>query len=132
MPNIDQAEGTNWLAASLAKATYTATVSPVRGRLMSANGTWTANGTELTNAGGSAYASVDVTSKLGTVAASAVTNTSDITWTNLPASTVVGLELWDSAGTPKRKWFGALSASKTVALGDSLTIAASALNISVA
>ncbi len=132
MPNIDQGEATVWLAASLAKATYTATVSPVRGRLMSANGTWTTNGTELVNAGGSAYASVDVTSKLGTAAAAAITNTADITWTNLPAATVVGLELWDSAGTPKRKWFGALSASKTVALGDSLTLAASALNISVA
>lgn len=129
MANIDAAEALNMVAASLGKATYTATVAPIRGRLMSANGTASSNGTELANAGGSTYASQDVGTAITAFAALPIVNSSPITWTNLPAGTVNGLELWDSAGTPKRKWFGALTTPKTVALGDSLSVAASALSV---
>lgn len=129
MANIDNTEALNMVAASLGKAAYTATTAPVRGRLMSANGTGSSAGTELVNSGGSTYASQDVGTAITSFAALPITNSSPITWTNLPAATVNGLELWDSNGTPKRKWYGALAAAKTVALGDSLSIAAGGLSV---
>ncbi len=129
MANIDATEALNQVAASLGKATYTATTAPIMGRLMTANGTATTNGTEVTNSGGSTYASQDVGAAITSVAALPVTNSAAITWTNLPTATVVGLELWDNAGTPKRKWFGSLAATKSVSLGDSLSIAAGALSV---
>jgi hypothetical protein len=127
--NIDGVEALNQVAASLGKASYTATTAPVRGRLMTANGTAGANGTEVVNAGGSTYASQDVGTAITVFSALPITNSAAVTWTNLPAATIVGLELWDSNATPKRKWFGPLAASKTVALGDSLSIAAAGLSI---
>jgi hypothetical protein len=45
----------------------------------------------------------------------------------MPAVTVVGVELWDSAGTPARKWWGALTASKTLNSGDTFSIASGSL-----
>lgn len=130
MANIDAAEALNQVRASLGLSAYTATTDPVRGRLMTANGSAGSNGTEVVNSGGSTYASQDVDAALPTNPTSLpVVNTGAVTWTNLPTATVVGLELWDSAATPLRKWFGALAASKSVALGDSLTIAAGSLSI---
>lgn len=129
MANIDAVEALNQVAASLGEAAYVATVGPIRGRLMTANGTATVNGTEVVNSGGSTYASQDVGAAITSVASLPITTSAAVTWTNLPTATIVGLELWDSAGTPKRKWFGALAASKAVSLGDSLSIAAGALTI---
>lgn len=129
MANIDAAEALNQVAASLGEASYVATVTPVRGRLMTANGSSSSNGTEVTNSGGSTYTPADVSAAITSVAALPVVNSAAITWANLPTATIVGLELWDSAGTPKRKWFGALAASRAVVLGDSLTIAPGALSV---
>jgi len=42
----------------------------------------------------------------------------------MPAATVVGWEIWDSAGTPVRWSYGLFDASKTVAAGDDLKVAA--------
>ena len=129
MANIDAVEALNQVAASLGEASYVATTGPIRGRLMTANGSAGSNGTEVVNAGGSTYASQDVGAAITSVAALPVTNSAAVTWANLPAATIVGLELWDSNGTPKRKWFGGLAASKTVALGDSLTLPPGALTL---
>jgi len=49
----------------------------------------------------------------------------------MPATTVVGVEIWDSAGTPVRLWYGALGTSRTVAAGDELKIVAGQLAISL-
>lgn len=132
MSNIDQTEAGNMLAASLGLTSYTATTTPLKGRLGTTTPTATSNMTEVSNSGGSTYASQTVNTALGSVSAGAVSNSSAITWTNLPTATITALELWDSAGTPKRKWFGLLAASKSVLLGDSLTLAIGALNISIA
>lgn len=129
MANIDAVEALNQVRASLGKAAYTATTDPIMGRLMTANGSAGANGTQVTNSGGSTYAAVNVGTAITSFAALPITNSAGVTWTNLPTATIVGLELWDSHATPKRKWFGALAASKAVALGDSLTIAAGSLSI---
>lgn len=132
MANIDATEALNQVRASLGLAAYTATTDPIMGRLMTANGNpdGSTNGTEVVNSDGSTYTPQDVDAALPTNPTSLpVVNTGAATWTNLPTATVVGLELWDSNATPKRKWFGALAASKSVALGDSLTISSGSLSI---
>lgn len=135
---LDQTEAINQLKAELGQATYPATTTPIMGRLMTAMGANSAsNGTEVANSGGSTYAAQNVGGSLGTAAANGTAgassqNSSGVTWSNLPACTVVGIELWDSAGTPKRKRYGTLIASKTVSLGDSLTMAAAALMLTQA
>ncbi|MFH8531512.1 hypothetical protein ACH4GE_24215 [Streptomyces tendae] len=36
----------------------------------------------------------------------------------MPAATVVGVEVWDSATTPVRLWYGPLTTERTTAAGD--------------
>ena len=62
----------------------------------------------------------------------ATSNSADLVWTGMPAATVVGVEIWDSAGSPVRLWYGPLSATRTVAAGDELRLAAGALSLSLA
>lgn len=124
---MDQAEASRTLRNSLAIAAGTLPSTPVMLRLMTANGTASSNGTSV--AGGS-YAPQNLTTALGTEANGSVTNSTAITFTGLPAATIVGCEVWDSAGSPRRLWWGALSASKTVGAGDSLSVAISSLVIS--
>lgn len=125
---LDQAEATRYVNARWAKATYLAPTAPIMVRLMTANGSPTAAGTEVANAGGSAYAPQSGTAATpASASAGSIASNGAITFPNMPAATVVGLETWDSAGTPRRLAYGALTASKTTALGDSLTIAAGQL-----
>jgi len=130
---IDQAESTRLNNAMLGLAAYPATTSPIRGRLTTTTGTAAAAGTEVVNAGGSAYASQSVTAGLPTSSTNgSVTNSvAAITYTNMPATTVTAIELWDSAATPVRKMVGALTTAKTTALGDSLTFATSQLTVAL-
>jgi len=133
MANIDQAHATSLVQYSLANGSGTpvATVGNLHSRLMTVNGTATVLGTELATAG--SYVAVTGITPVTFAAASAgaVANSIALTQTNMPASTIVGAELWDSSGTPHRLWFGALSASKTVNLGDTFTIAIGAMTIGI-
>lgn len=130
MANIVQVEATNQINASLAQATYTATTSPVRIRLMTANGSATAAGTELTS-GGSYVAGTgqSLTAALGTASAGSVTTTSAVVFSNMPACTIVGIEIWDSTATPVRKWFGTIT-STVVAAGNTLQFNSGSITIS--
>lgn len=122
LTNGAAANSLNWLTGN----TTTAPTAPLKIRLMTANGSASAAGTEVTNAGGSAYASQSVTftAAVGTGSSS---NTADVVFTNMPAATIVGIEIWDSAVTPVRWWFGAATAPKTTNLGDTLKILAGQL-----
>ncbi|MFJ7417974.1 hypothetical protein ACIQXD_05095 [Streptomyces uncialis] len=104
----------------------TAPTTPLRVALVTANGSDTAAGTEV--AGGS------YTRKNLTVAAAvngATSNSGDLSWTGMPATTVVGVEIWDSAGTPVRLWHGPLGTPRTVAAGDELKIVAGSLTLAI-
>ena len=81
-------------------------------------------------AGGNAYARQSVTmgSASGTSPASS-SNTNTLTWSNMPAVTVGGVEIYDSSGTPKRLWYSTLAANKTTAAGDTFQIAIGQLSI---
>lgn len=124
---LDQAEATRLQNAKWGKATYPAPTTPIMIRLMKTNGTAAAAGTEVANAGGSAYSPQNASTATGNASNGVITSTGALTFTNMPAETVVGLEEWTSDSTPRRTTFGALTASKTTALGDSLTIAAGQL-----
>src|SRR5882757_5748948 len=121
--NVVQVEANKLLNASVSGAAYTTHTGPINLRLMTANGTNTSAGTEVTNAGGSTYAAQDTTGKWASAASGSIATNAAITFTNMPGTggiTTNGIELWDSAGTPLRVWWGALTTPKTTGLGDTL------------
>lgn len=112
----------NWLTGN----TTTAPTLPLMVRLMTANGSDAAPGTEVVNAGGSTYAP----QAAAFPAASGTTqtaNSADIVFSNMPATTVVGVEIWDSAATPFRWWWGAATTPQATNLGNPLRILAGTL-----
>jgi hypothetical protein len=117
----------NILDASLGTASFVATTTPLKCRLDTAIGTATTGGTELSTGG--SYTAGTGLSPATMAAASAESAASSValTQTNMPAATITSIELWDSAGTPLRKWFGALTANKTTNSGDTFTIAIGSL-----
>ena len=126
---MDQNRLKNALDAFLGTATLVAFVTPPLLRLMTANGSETTNGTELGTSGGYTAgsgvtfgASAFGASSFSAGAANA-SNANAVTITNMPAATIVAAEIWDSAATKLRWWFGLLTASKTTNAGDTLTFA---------
>lgn len=122
-----QAEANRLLDATLGTASYTAPTGPMKVALVTANGSATVAGTEAT---GGSYARQTVV--FGSASAGSAANTGLLRWTNLPAATIVGVEIWDSAGTPRRQHYSGLTANKTVAAGDALEIAIGALTVTQA
>lgn len=124
--NIVIAEANRLLDASLAVAAFTAPTSPMKLALATSTGTNAAAGTEVT---GGSYARQTIT--FGSASGGSSSNTNAITFTAMPSATVTGVDVYDSNGTPRRAWAGALTASKTVAAGDSLSFAASSVTITL-
>jgi hypothetical protein len=87
--------------------------------LTTVNGTDAAAGTEVT---GGSYARKNIT--VAAAVNGAVSNSADLIFSGMPAATVVGWEIWDSAGTPVRWSYGLFDVSKTVAAGDDFKVAA--------
>lgn len=96
-------------------------------RLMTANGDRDTAGTEAT--GGSYAPATGATFAAATAGASS--NTSVISYTDMPAITVVGTELWDSTG-PTRLAFGALTTPRPFVAGDDAEFAIGDLDITLA
>lgn len=104
-------------------------------RLMTVNGSSTVNGTEL--AGGSYVPGTGIAFSTGTsgaFSAAAYASGSGTIQTNttlsqagMPAATTVGIEIWDSAGTPLRWPWGSLASAITTNNGDTLSFAAAAI-----
>jgi hypothetical protein len=105
---------------------FTEPTAPLKVRLMTANGTGTAAGTEV--AGGT-YTAQPVT--LAAASGGVSTNTATVTFSGMPACTVVGVEIWDSAAAPLRLWWGPLTAPKIMNAGDTFTIDIGALTLSL-
>lgn len=121
-------------------AAFTAPTPPMKLRLMTVNGSAAAAGTELaTSAGpgtGTGYTAGGKTVTF-TVAGSggtagAAEAIADLLWDNMPACTIVGVEVWDSAGTPKRMRHAPLAASVTLAAGDSFRLPAATIDQTLA
>lgn len=65
-------------------------------------------------------------------AAGACVSDADITWTNVStAETYSHISLWDAAVAGNPLWYGALTAAKTVAIGDTFTIPSGDLTVSL-
>lgn len=125
--NVVTLEGNRLLDASLGTTAYVAPTTPMKLALETATGSNSAAGTEVV---GGSYARQTIT--FNASSGGSATNSNSITYTALPAATVTGVEIYDSAGTPRRSWVGALTASKTVAAGDSLSFAAASVTVTLA
>ncbi|MFJ2067097.1 hypothetical protein ACIOIM_29420 [Streptomyces albidoflavus] len=123
LTNTGENRALDWLMGTAT----TAPTLPLRVGLVTANGTDAAAGTEVT---GGSYARKNLT--VAAAVNGATSNSTDLVWTGMPAATVVGVEVWDSAGTPVRLWYGALGTSRTLLAGDELRIVAGALSFSLA
>lgn len=123
MSNTAENRALDWI---MGNAT-TAPTAPLKVALVTANGTDAAAGTEVT---GGSYVRKNLT--VGAAVSGATSNSADLVWTGMPAATVVGVEIWDSAGVPVRLWYGALAANRTVLAGDELKVLAGQLTFSLA
>lgn len=124
--NIVVAEANRLLDASLGTASYTAPTTPMKLALATSTGSNSAAGTEVT---GGSYARQTIA--FSAASAGSASNSGVVTFTAMPAATVTGVDIYDANGTPRRAWVGALTASKTVASGDSLSFAASSVSITL-
>lgn len=133
MANVSLAHAANLVDGSLGTAAYVATSGANHVRLMTANGSGTANGTELGTSAGYTAATGITPAVFGSASTSTggTSNTGLLSVTNMPAATITGIEIWDSAGTPIRHWYGALGANKTTALGDTLSFAIGAITVGI-
>lgn len=101
--------------------------TPLKCRLMTAAGSESAAGTEVT---GGSYVAQSVT--FTAAASGAASNTAALAFAAMPACSLVGVEVWDSAGTPVRLWYGPLTTNPTaVSSGDTYTIPIGSLALSL-
>lgn len=126
MANLDQAEAHRLLNASLGVATYTEPTTPMKLALLTANGSATSAGTEVT---GGSYTRETVT--LGSASGGATSNTNVVEFDGMPECTVTGFEIWDNAGSPRRAWFGALPEPRDFEAGDSARFGIGELDITL-
>lgn len=115
--------------------TATRPTTPPKCRLMASpfNATDSAAGTEITAGGGYTAGGAAVTfGTAGAVTAGLIENSTAVTWTNMPATTITGIEIWDTSGSPIRLAYGTLTANKTTNAGDTFTIAIGDIDITLA
>jgi hypothetical protein len=93
---------------------------------MTANGSDSAPGTEVT---GGSYARQTIA--FDSASSGSIANNAEINFTGMPSCTVVGIEIYDSAGSPKRLAYGALTASRTVTSGDTVQFAIGSVTLSL-
>jgi hypothetical protein len=113
------------LDALVGTSSYTVT-TPVKLALMTANGSDSSPGTEVT---GGSYARETIA--FDAAASGSISNNAAISFTGMPACTVVGIEIWDNAGSPKRLAYGPLTASRSVSAGDTVQFASSSVTLSL-
>jgi hypothetical protein len=118
MPVFDTAEANRLLDAAFSTADYTGATSGSQLRLATATGTDAAAGTLVT---GGSYAHQSMA--MAAAASRSCSNTGTVSFTGMPATTVNGVEIYNSAGS-QRKAYGALTTPRTTANGDTLSFAA--------
>lgn len=116
----------NQLLDALVGTTPYSVTTPIKLALVTANGSDSAAGTEVT---GGSYARQTIT--FGSASSGQIANSTAISFTGMPACTVVGIEIYDSAGSPKRLAYGPLTNTRTVTSGDTVQFASSAITLSL-
>ena len=104
-------------------------------RLMTTTGSSTSNGLELS--GGSYVSGTGITYSTGpsgTFGAAAysagqgtIQTASTLSQAGMPTATIHGVEIWDSAATPLRWWWGDLTSAVTTASGNTLSFGSGAI-----
>lgn len=133
MTALVQTQAAALLKASLGVASLTAFSGSAKIRLTTTTPTATAAGTELSATG---YTAGGQTIAFNTTTTNSTTGpTSALTWTNSGGSSwtgIVGLEIWDSAGTPVRWWFGTWAGQPIViAAGNSFQVSVGAITVQI-
>lgn len=119
------------LDASLGTTALTAFSGTAKLKLTTTAPTNSAAGTELTGTG---YTAGGSTVAFSAASSGSTSNSGALSWTNSSGGTwsIVGLEVWDSAGTPLRWWFGNFTGQPiSVANGNIFQIAAGALTVAL-
>lgn len=129
---LDQTRANQILEAIHGTTALTATTAPTRVRLMTAVGSATANGTELATSGGYTAGTGAPTVTWAAAATGSQASNAIVSVTNMPATTINGIEIWDSNGTPKRQELGNLTTPRTTASGDTLSFASGAITSALA
>jgi hypothetical protein len=132
MSAIKQGRATNFLNAELGAGSFTARTGAVVLELDTAVGSQAAVGTAVS---GGSYADQTctfgtATTQTGTYSAQ-IANSGTPTYTNMPAATITSVTLKDSAGTPVQLAYGNLTSSKTTNAGDTVSVAAGAITVSI-
>lgn len=125
------AEATRVIATSVAGADYTLT-TPTAVGLETTAGTGTAPGTPIPGDPRVQVGGWNAAATAGGVTAG--NNADAFSFTNMPAVSsppVDYFSVYDTAGTPNRKWYGQLAASRVTVSGDTLTFAATALSLGI-
>jgi hypothetical protein len=125
MAAIDTTEVNKLLEAVVGKTAFSAVTGPAKLRLMTAVGSDTAAGTQVT---GGSYVAQSIS--WASAASRSIANDTAINFTGMPAATVTAVEVYDNANTRRLLW-GSLAASKTVDAGDTLSFAIGALVLSI-
>lgn len=129
MSALAQGQATNVLAATVGQAGFVPTPG-TRVRLMTANGTEATAGTELATGGGYSAGGPTVTWNAPTAQTGTYSGrigNQALTIANMPAATIVGVEIWSTDTSPRRLLWGALTTSRTTAAGDTLSFPADSL-----
>jgi hypothetical protein len=115
-----------WMHGGAAPAALTA---PMRVRLFTVIGNATTTGTEVVTGGGYTSGTGAPTVTYAAVSAGSQATNSAVNVTNWPrVENVAAVEIFDSGGTPKRvEWGGISGGAKTMAIGDTLSIASGAM-----
>ena len=90
------------------------------------------SGTEVS---GGSYARQAITFNAAHATNGTIDNSSEETFTNMPGVAVTHIGIWDSvdsSGSNNLLFYGAVSSPKTVTAGDTITLAAGALDITLA
>jgi len=131
MAALVTAQANTLIGAILAQNSAEASTS-INTRLTTTSPSGTSAGTELT--GGSGYTTGGTTTSWNSASSGSTTNSTSLSWTNSSGSTwsIVGIELWDNAGTPLRWMFGLWTGEPiSIANGNTFAVASGAITVSL-
>jgi hypothetical protein len=133
---IDQTRANEVLTWMHTGAAPTALTAGSRLRIYTAVGNATTEGTQVATGGsytGGSTATSGIAITWAAASAGSQATNAIASVTSYPrVETVTAVEVWDSGGTPKRVEWGALAASKTMAVGDTLSFASGAITSALA
>jgi hypothetical protein len=131
MPFLDAADANAVLNAMFQHTNYP-TITGIKIRLGSNAGSAGTNMTELT--GGSGYTTGGQACTFAAASGQSIANSTTLSWTNSGSAwSIVGIEPWDTAGTPLRHGFGSWTGQPiAVATGNTFAVAIAAITATLA